>query len=582
MQYYAHISEDKTRKQTVKDHLTGTARRSELFAEAFRCGAWGYGCGVLHDIGKYSQGFRKRLEGGSITDHATAGAQEMMRLYAGSNPLAAYCAAYCISGHHSGLLDGGRTGDTAGEATLQGRLKKQLEDYSPYKNEVEMPDFPGLPLRQIGKGGFGLSFFIRMLFSCLVDGDYLDTEQFMLGQDAGRGDYDCMDVLLRRLESHVESWLSNDDLTSVNGRRTAILKACLQAGRRRQGLYQLTVPTGGGKTVSSLGFALRHAAEHGLERIIYVIPYTSIIEQNAQVFKEILGKKNVLENHCNVTYEDKESGKELKMEQLAAENWDKPVVVTTNVRFFESLYACRSSECRKLHNIANSVIIFDEAQMLPVKYLMPCIRAISELICNYHCTAVICTATQPSLQPFFPAKMQELKAEELCPDVKGQQVLCILNSRKRVQRVCDSIDSRGTYHLSTLMYPKHRKEILKEIRSRLSSGEPCRLISTSLVEAGVDFDFPAVYRELAGIDSVIQAAGRCNREGKRDPEECMTQVFTLEEEEDIHIPRELKLPISVAGQIAQKYEDISSPEAIGEYFTRLYRYKGDGLDAKDD
>ena len=593
MQYYAHISEDKTRKQTVKDHLTGTARRSELFAEAFRCGAWGYGCGVMHDIGKYSQGFRKRLEGGSITDHATAGAQEMMRLYAGSNPLAAYCAAYCISGHHSGLLDGGRTGDTAGEATLQGRLKKQLEDYSPYKNEVEMPDFPGLPLRQIGKGGFGLSFFIRMLFSCLVDGDYLDTEQFMLGQDAGRGDYDCMDVLLGRLESHVESWLSNDDLTSVNGRRTAILKACLQAGSRRQGLYQLTVPTGGGKTVSSLGFALRHAAEHGLERIIYVIPYTSIIEQNAQVFKEILGKKNVLENHCNVTYEDKESGKELKMEQLAAENWDKPVVVTTNVRFFESLYACRTSECRKLHNIANSVIIFDEAQMLPVKYLMPCIRAISELICNYHCTAVICTATQPSLQPFFPAKMQELKAEELCPDVKGQydffkrtkiqlagrisqehlvkelegrqQVLCILNSRKRVQRVCDSIGGRGTYHLSTLMYPKHRKEILKEIRSRLSS----------------DFDFPAVYRELAGIDSVIQAAGRCNREGKRDPEECMTQVFTLEEEEDIHIPRELKLPISVAGQIAQKYEDISSPEAIGEYFTRLYRYKGEGLDAKD-
>lgn len=229
MQYYAHISDDKARRQTVKEHLTGTARRSELFAEAFRCGAWGYGCGILHDIGKYSQGFRKRLEGGSITDHATAGAQEMMGLYARTNPLAAYCAAYCISGHHSGLLDGGRNGDTAGEATLQGRLKKQLEDYSPYKDEVEMPDFPGLPFRQIGKGGFSLSFFIRMLFSCLVDGDYLDTEQFMLGHDAGRGDHDCMDVLLRRLESHVESWLSNDDLISVNGRRTAILKACLQA-----------------------------------------------------------------------------------------------------------------------------------------------------------------------------------------------------------------------------------------------------------------------------------------------------------------------------------------------------------------
>ena len=609
MQYYAHISDDKVRKQTVKEHLTGTARLSGLFAEAFRCGEWGYGCGILHDIGKYSQGFRKRLEGGSMIDHATAGAQEMMRLYARSNPLAAYCTAYCISGHHSGLLDGGRTGDTAGEATLQGRLKKQLEDYSPYKDEIALPDFPGLPLRQIGRGGFSLSFFIRMLFSCLVDADYQDTEHFMLGHDGGRGGHDDMDVLLSRLESHIGPWLSNDDLATVNGRRTAILKACLQAGSKGQGLYQLTVPTGGGKTVSSLAFALRHAAEHGLSRIIYVIPYTSIIEQNAQVFKEILGRNNVLENHCNVTYEDKDSEKELKLEQMAAENWDKPVVVTTNVRFFESLYACRTSGCRKLHNIANSVIIFDEAQMLPAKYLMPCLRAISELICNYHCTAVICTATQPSLQPFFPPKIQELQAVEICPDVKGQydffkrtkihlagqisqdhlvsrleghqQVLCILNSRKRVQRIYESIQGEGTYHLSTLMYPKHRKVLLREIRNRLLSGEPCRLISTSLVEAGVDFDFPAVYRELAGIDSVIQAAGRCNREGKRDPEECMTQVFTLEEEEDIHIPRELKLPISVAGQIAQKYEDISSPEAIGEYFTRLYRYKGEGLDAKD-
>lgn len=609
MPYYAHISDDKVRKQTVKEHLSGTARLAETFAEAFKCGKWGYGCGIMHDIGKYSEGFRKRLEGGAIIDHATAGAQEMMRLYKKSNPLAAYSAAYCISGHHSGLLNGGTAGDPAGEATLQGRMKKQLEDYSQYNHEVEAPQFPALPLRQIGQGGFSLSFFVRMLFSCLVDADYLDTEHFMLGHDAGRGDCDSIEVLLDRLEAFVSPWLSNTDQLTVNGRRTSILKECFCAGEKPQGLYQLTVPTGGGKTVSSLAFALRHAVKHGLNRVIYVIPYTSIIEQNALVFKDILGSRNVLENHCNVTYRGSENEDWIRAEQLAAENWDKPVVVTTNVQFFESLYANKSSACRKLHNISNSVIIFDEAQMLPVKYLMPCVRAISELVYNYHSTAVICTATQPSLQPFFPPKINELQAVEICPDVKAQydffkrtvlhsegeitqeqlveqlmgrpQVLCILNSRKRVQRVYEAIQGDGAFHLSTLMYPLHRKELLKEIRVRLLSGEDCRLVSTSLVEAGVDFDFSSVYRELAGIDSVIQAAGRCNREGKRDREECTTVVFTLKESEDIHIPQELKLPVSVARQIAGKYEDISSPEAIAEYFTRLYRYKGDGLDAKD-
>ena len=487
---------------------------------------------------------------------------------------------------------------------MSGRMKKTLEDYRAYQSEIEVPKFPVIPLRQLGKGGFSLSFFIRMLFSCLVDADYLDTERFMAGGTMQRGGFDSIDMLYERLFHHVEPWLRNEDNSTVNGRRTMILKACLEAGTWERGTYQLTVPTGGGKTISSLAFGLLHAKTHGMNRIIYVIPYTSIIEQNAQVFKGILGEGNVLEDHCNVVYEDSE---ELKAVQLAAENWDCPVVVTTNVQFFESLFASKTSKCRKLHNIANSVIIFDEAQMLPVNYLDPCIKAISELVYNYQCTAVLCTATQPSLKPLFP---QQIKIREICPDVKGQyeffrrtslknvgelseaeliqrlkteeQVLCIMNSRRRVQQVYQALkDEEGTFHLSTFMYPKHRKRLLKTIRERLDNGLSCRLIATSLVEAGVDFDFQTVYRELAGVDSMIQAAGRCNREGKRKREDCCTVIFTLEKTEGIRNPASLKLPSKVAEQIVEEYEDIASLEAIEAYFSRLYHFKGEGLDAKN-
>lgn len=595
--YLAHISEDKTRKQTISEHLRGTAELAAAFSDVFCCREWGYGCGMLHDIGKYSAKFQRRLEGGPITDHATAGAKELYKLRK-------YPAAYCIAGHHCGLLNGGSTADVGGEATFRGRMQKELEDYQAYREEIQIPEFPPIPLKQLGKGGFSMAFFIRMLFSCLVDADYLDTEAFMTEGTVQRGSGDHMTVLFDRLYRHIEPWLENHEPDTVNGRRTAILKSCLEAGKKERGLFQLTVPTGGGKTVSSLAFGLKHAVEHGLDRIIYVLPYTSIIEQNARIFKEILGNDNVLEDHCNVNYED---AQELKKIQLASENWDCPVVVTTNVQFFESLFACKTSKCRKLHNIANSMIVFDEAQMLPVNYIRPCIQAISELVYNYKCTAVLCTATQPALYSFFPS---QLKLQEICPDVKQQydffrrtllvhagelaeqelvaqlkshnQCLCILNNRKRVQKIYQALqEEEGVFHLSTFMYPKHRKRLLKEMKERLLSGQPCRLIATSLVEAGVDFDFPTVYRELAGIDSVIQAAGRCNREGKRAKEDCKTIVFTLEKTAGYKIPQALKQPIAVAGQILEKYEDIASLEAIEAYFEQLYHYKGEGLDTKE-
>lgn len=595
--YLAHISKDQKREQSLLEHLTGAAELAGDFADAFHCREWGYGCGLLHDLGKYSDKFQARLHGGSITDHATAGAKE---LYRRNN----YIGAYCIAGHHSGLLDGGSNADVGGEATLKGRMQKTLEDYQVFQSEVQIPEFPPIPLKPLGRGGFSYSFLIRMLFSCLVDADYLDTELFMKEESIRRESFDSMEQLFERLYRHVKPWMQQDDITTVNGRRTAILKASLEKGKDAMGLFQMTVPTGGGKTISSLAFALQHAKKHHLERVIYVIPYTSIIEQNAQVFKDILGAGNVLENHCNVVYEDSE---ELHRIQLAAENWACPTVVTTNVQFFESLFANKTSKCRKLHNISNSVIIFDEAQMLPVTYLKPCIQVIGELVYNYHSTAVLCTATQPSLKQYVPDK---IKISEICPDVMGQyeffrrtvlinvgklsekdlaaklrkqeQVLCILNSRKGVQKVFEALeDLEGTFHLSTFMYPKHRKRMLRVIKERLKAGKTCRLVATSLVEVGVDFDFPTVYRELAGIDSVIQAAGRCNREGKRQREACETVIFTLEKDETIHIPQALKLPIEVAGQVAERYDDLGCLDAIEMYFNRLYHFKGEGLDAKE-
>lgn len=597
MKYLAHISEDKMREQTILEHLEGTAKLSGEFAKSFGYEDWGYCGGKLHDIGKYSEKFQERIHGSDIrVDHATAGAQVCKEL-GGIYTL----LAYCIAGHHAGLPDTGESSDTGDSPTLMGRMKKRLEEYREYKKEVVIPELktPPFPIAANTDPSFAVSFLIRMLYSCLVDADYLDTENFMSDGEANRESGDEISVLWEKLQSHISGWMGNQDQDTINGRRTEILKACIEGALCKKGLFRLTVPTGGGKTVASLAFALRHAVEQGLERVIYVIPYTSIIEQNAKVFQDILGDKNVLEHHCNVDYASTE---ELKPMQLATENWDKPVVVTTNVQFFESLFSNKSSKCRKLHNIANSVIIFDEAQMLPSDYLKPCIQAIEELINHYECSIVLCTATQPALGKLFS---EDITYRELCPRVEEQfrffkrsaieslgkiseetlleklriehQALCIVNTKKSAQRLYQEMEGAGVYHLSTLMYPVHRKAVLKKIRAKLKAGEKCILIATSLVEAGVDLDFQNVYRQLAGIDSVIQAAGRCNREGKRAIEESHTYIFQMEDE--VKVPGQ-EQQIDTAKQIIRKFNDISMPEAIQEYFARLYGFKGEGLDKK--
>ena len=596
MEYIGHKQGE--RIQTLKAHLEGTAGLAGEFAGRFGKSDWGYCCGMLHDIGKYSDAFQKKIQedSGARVDHATAGAQvcaEKGGLYG--------FMSYCIAGHHAGLPDTGSTADTGNAPSLEGRKQKHIPDYHAYQSEIKIPEVTTIPfeVKNAKSPDFSLSVFIRMLYSCLVDADFLDTESFMKNGQMERSPGEPMDALLRRLEAYIEGWLNNQDIDTVNGRRTEILKNCLECGSRERGMFRLTVPTGGGKTVASLAFALRHAAANQLERVIYVIPYTSIIEQNADVFRGILGEQNVLESHCNVDYE---SSEELKPMQLASENWDKPVVVTTNVQFFESLFSNKSSRCRKLHNIANSVIIFDEAQMLPMDYLKPCVMMMEELVRNYQSSIVLCTATQPALASFF---QDGEKIFELCPRMEeqfrfferakfenigkvteeelrerisqDQQTLCIVNTRKRAQSLYRSLAGEGVYHLSTTMSPKHRRQILKTIRERLQRREKCIVISTSLVEAGVDLDFQTVYRQLAGIDSMIQAAGRCNREGKRSADESRVYVFQFEEKENVPGQRQ---QIDAAKILLAEGREISDLECVEEYFKRLYHFRGDALDKK--
>lgn len=535
--------------QSIEAHLKGTGELAETFAAEFGAAANGKLCGLSHDIGKYSDEFQLRLRGGKKVDHATAGAIECFKIKAAFE-------AVCVIGHHSGLPNvGHKDADTTESQTFFGRKLRAeqggIPDYRKnWNGHIALPqDY----FRPSGRG-FATAFYIRMLYSCLVDADYIDTETFMNG-DAGRGNYEPLSALCDKLTAYISKW--NNPTREIDILRQKILNSCIEKASAPRGIFSLTVPTGGGKTVASMAFALNHAAANSMKRIIYVIPYTSIIEQNAKVFRDILGQENVVEHHSSVSYELSENADELEYRSaLATENWDAPVIVTTAVQFFESLYANRSSKCRKLHNIANSVIIFDEAQMIPSNNLRPCVAAIAELVRAYNATAVLCTATQPAIDEMLLEYSKKESVVELCPDVEGmfekfrrtsfekegrlttdelvsrlesqQQVLCIVNTRKFAQEVYEALPSEGRFHLSTLMCPVHRKQKLDEIRERLKSGKTCRVVSTSLIEAGVDVDFPRVFREMAGLDSILQAAGRCNREGKRSAESSIVTVFESE------------------------------------------------------
>ena len=632
--YYAHSAHDELGNllpyehwQTLQSHSVNVGEMAAEFARVF--GAQEVACqtGQLHDLGKYSEAFDHRLHGGPSVDHATAGAKIAIERWGNA---IGKLMAFCIAGHHAGLANGCREGDN--RSTLKQRLALQFGEGIPaldnlWQQEIKLPqNLSAPPLKADAHHPFfSYAFFTRMLYSCLVDADYLDTEAFysnLENKTVERGGYPDLNALQHNFNQFINAFRrriaqapaqteAEKRNAALNRLRSEILDHAVEQAAQPQGLFTLTVPTGGGKTFTSMAFALEHAKRHGMRRVIYVIPFTSIIEQNAAEFRKAfgeLGEQAVLEHHS--TFDDGKLQNEATKDKLrlASENWDAPIVVTTAVQFFESLFADRSSRCRKLHNIAGSVIILDEAQMLPLNLLLPIMQAIKELAQNYRCSIVMCTATQPAVQaengfyrgfenvreiaPEPETLFAQLRrttvqhigtqtdADLLAKLAEHPQMLVIVNNRRHARSLYDQAKHLdGTFHLTTLMCAKHRSQKLDEIRGRLKNGESCRVIATSLIEAGVDVDFPLVMRAEAGLDSVAQAAGRCNREGKRPSENSFVWIFAPEEQ--WKAPPELATQAAVMRLTADSFsDDLLSTQAVAAYFAELYQLKGSELDNK--
>ena len=583
--------------QSNDEHQKGVAQLAATFANSFDMSEWGRVLGLMHDIGKEKHAFQQHImkESGYQPDikvegdynHAYVGGIVARQLF----PQATSIFSNIIMGHHRGLYDDG---------DWKERLKQAIPD------EVHIPDIKAqlsMPFQQIARED--VHHVVRMLYSCLVDADYLDTEAFMAPEQAQlRGSKTPLSELCSKLEAHLEKLGKCSPDTEVNRIRAFVQQCCKKMSDGPIDFYSLTVPTGGGKTLSSLLWALRHAVKNGLQRIIIAIPYTSIIVQTAATLKAILGEENVLEHHSNVEYDEQCHDEATKLSQLATENWDYPIIVTTNVRFFESLFSNRPSQCRKLHNIARSVVILDEVQTLPLEFLQPIINTFKSFKKLFGTSFLFTTASQPILDgtikgtnrlnqfealphihEIIPAdahlhdKLRRVEVEinnapQSFDDIAKQitqhdRVLCIVNTRKDAKELYERLPREGlTLHLSRMMCPAHVKHTIEVIKTSLKDDNQqiIRVIATQLIEAGVDIDFPVVYRQEAGLDSILQAAGRCNREGKHDI--CTTHVFSLGAEH--------QLP---PGYIAQSnnarlgltdVHDWFAPETMRAYFAQLF------------
>lgn len=603
--YFAHSKDGRPPEewQPLEEHLKNVAEMAAEFAKPFGGEEWAKIAGLWHDLGKYSDTFQSYLETASSpdphtadsiprTDHSTAGGQHAVS----SIEILGHLIAYVISGHHAGLLDAIGEG-----ACLDARLKKRIESFDAAPGTLLKPADLQLPIFLKGaferRDGFSIAFFTRMLFSCLVDADYLDTEGFMAPERAAARPTwpgDILEKMEKNLTSYVRGF--NPDNRPVNLARALVREDCLRAAGERPGLFSLTVPTGGGKTLSSLAFALRHAIQNDLKRVIYILPFTTIIEQNADEFRKVLSKLRdesgldpVLEHHSNFDTE-----KETTRSLLATQNWDAPLIVTTSVQFYESLFSNRTSRCRKLHNLAKSVIILDEVQTLPVDYLHPCLRAIEELSRNYAATIVLCTATQPAVEkredfpiglenvreivrdpPILYRKLKRVEVKDIgqISDedlaerlLEEDRVLCIVNTRGHARKLFEAIRESGDcIHLSALMCPAHRRRVIEYVKAQLEAEKPCRVISTQLIEAGVDIDFPVVFRSLAGLDSIAQAAGRCNREGKTDAGR--TYVFKSEHHRSESYFSDTA---NIASQVLPLHDDALALKTVEHYFKLYY------------
>lgn len=582
-EFVAHVKQNKDgtwkEPQTLKDHLEAVANLAGNFAEEFGNKDWAELVGYLHDLGKFHPDWQKYLfrnsgypdpdahieNYGSRPNHSTAGTVYIFEKFKNAKVIKQLATAlsYIVGGHHSGLPDWTpqlhqRLFGEDGNLIIDDLEKiKPIEEAKPF---LESPIPTSIPANyKYGNSKEAIEqnhLWIRMLFSCLVDADFVDTAKYM--EERKDLDYLSLAKLKERLDDFLSKKKSDSEL---NKKRNEILRQCIDKAKLEPGFFSLTVPTGGGKTLSSMAFALEHAIKHNKKRVIVAIPYTSIIEQTSKVFKygsdideEIeklksegkyfFGEDQVVEHHSNLDPED-----ENHKNRLAKENWDAPIIITTNVQLFESLFASKTSACRKLHNIANSVIILDEAQMIPTDYLKPIISVLKGLVKYFGVTILLMSATQPALkgkigsdtsiidglenvteiiddpdalalrfkrvQIQLPENLTERQSyEEIAEELKlYDRVLCIVNKKDDCRQI-HKLMPEETIHLSGYMCGEERSEVISDIKNKLKYNESVRVISTQIVEAGVDIDFPVVYRALSGLDSIAQAAGRCNRENK--------------------------------------------------------------------
>jgi CRISPR-associated endonuclease/helicase Cas3 len=621
LKFYAHSLEDEppTKWQGLEEHLLNVARRAAQFARHFDSESWGYCAGLWHDLGKYQAEFQQKLLGSQISvEHSGVGAALAVK----KNEELGIPLAFVIAGHHAGLANYAAS-DPGLPAPLRERVNKNastMEGTCPIApGEIVGCSVPALPrflqaspaLRREHLSRRS-EFWIRFLFSALVDADRLDTEAFCEPDNAGlRSRFGNISALRERLDSFIDNkvrCLPDVEKTQpVNLARAEILRACRGAAAQSPGVFSLTAPTGGGKTLSAMSFALGHAEKHHLRRVIVVIPYTSIIEQNADVYRQALGAGNIVEHHSNLDSDEMKSrhGEELtRRHELACENWDAPVIVTTSVQFFESLFSNHPSRCRKVHNIARSVIILDEVQSLPPGFLLSVVEALNELATHYGCSIVLSTATPPALaaRERFEAGLAGIRGivanskelgerlkrveyawpSEGAPSmtwqqlaermIESHQVLAVVHKRDDARNLARELQAiapdERVWHLSALMCAAHRSEALAQIRGSLRRGAACRVVSTQLVEAGVDVDFPVVYRALGGLDSIVQAAGRCNREGHLEKGHVV--VFRATTSPPRGTPRRAMEVTETLLREAGGRLDPSDPQLFEKYFRMLY------------
>ena len=606
----AHINSLTNEVQTIKDHSLCTAEMAKNFSVA-ELKPLVYSLSLLHDIGKYQPSFQERINGKNIrAEHSTCGAIEAKKLF--GKDVSSMIAQYCIAGHHSGIPNGGNFADTKDDVTLQGRLKREFEDYSDYKSEltVEKPDEKAVKIymSKTAKDNESLietfAFIARYCFSCLTDADSLDTAEFC----TGRKDIELTSEFKECLDKINEKIASFKAETELQKARSIVQAQAYEKVGEDANVYLMNMPTGSGKTLCSMKFALERAIKTGKRRIIYVIPYNSIIDQTVSIFEDIFGDSaQILRHQSSFCIDDTDNSEEYKaLLKNVTENWNAQIIVTTSVQFFESIYANKRNKLRKIHNMADSIIIFDEAHMMPTQYLQPCLRAVSLVTKLINSEAVFLTATMPDFEQLIKQySMPETSIKSLIEDksrfasfkkgdflnvgdiseeglleqaMQKPAALIVVNKRSTAAKLYDLLPGSvgEKYHLSTYMTAFDRKRVIDEIKKKLDAlykeypdpekAPPSRriiVVSTSLIEAGVDLDFFTVYRELSGLDSILQAGGRCNREGKR--RNAAIYIFNFGKPST-------DARVNTAKALLEKYDDISSPECIEKYYEIIYKF----------